>query len=246
MRVQYDITTKCNLSCEICYIDGEEGSITAEKIAADLKTHPSDAVINIGGGEPFQHPELEEIIRNVLGHGNKIQIATNATDVPDWFYLLPEKDKVVVQASLLAATREKYVEICGKDCFEDAISNIKKISESYSVFINTPLYKGNIEEVQGLIRLSQSLDIPIHFSLVIPKGRAKNVQLLDRDDIERLRSFLYPYIAVFDISANFMTEVTHCPILALHYPLIYSGNCNHNSLYIGPNNEVRKCVFGGV
>lgn len=249
-KVQYDITTECNLDCDICYMALESTELVPEFIRADIQTHSPSTLITIGGGEPFLHNKLEEIITGILDHGNPIHLSTNATLIPNWFYQIEEekRKKIIVQASLLAATRQKYSEICGQDYLDIAIRNISKLKNYYRTFIHSPIYRKNLGEVSNLIRLSQSLDIPLHLDLVIPIGRAKNVSLLNENDIQNLRDLLFPYNALGIVSTGILNSECICPILSKYYPFRLSSERKcpaDNRLYIDPAGKIKNCVFGG-
>ena len=64
-----EITNKCNLHCPLCYADAGEGSfLPLETIIAmmDFFQESEDGqaeILQISGGEPTMHPEIESIIR---------------------------------------------------------------------------------------------------------------------------------------------------------------------------------------
>ena len=251
-KIQFDITSECNLSCEICYLVSEPAELLPETIKTQVESHSQSTTIALGGGEPFLHNKLENIINSILSHGNNIHLSTNASFIPGWFYQIASKDreKIVVQTSLLASTRETYTEICGKDYLPNVIQNTTKLKDYYSTIVHSCVYKKNRDEVKGIIDICQNIGVPLQVDLVMPIGKGKNVALLDADDIQNLQDLLLPYVALGSVTTRIIDDNCKCPMLAAYYPFKFSsdGNCpalSGNSLYFNPQGEAQKCVFRG-
>src|SRR5690349_11025818 len=71
---------RCNLSCSYCneYDDFSQPVPTAVMLRrVDRLTELGTTIITISGGEPLLHPELDEIIRHIRGHGIIATLITN-------------------------------------------------------------------------------------------------------------------------------------------------------------------------
>ncbi len=71
---------RCNLACEYCneYDDHSKPVPIAEMLRrVDLLAALGTTIITISGGEPFLHPELDDIIRRVRKHGIIAGLITN-------------------------------------------------------------------------------------------------------------------------------------------------------------------------
>lgn len=71
---------RCNLSCTYCneFDSSSEPVPTPELIhRVDLLAALGTATITISGGEPLLHPELDEIIKSIRGHGMLAGLITN-------------------------------------------------------------------------------------------------------------------------------------------------------------------------
>lgn len=67
--LSFAITNKCNLKCSFCSRDSGISQInhiepsTIEKIIDDTQKFTNIEVVNLSGGEPFLHLNLEEIFK---------------------------------------------------------------------------------------------------------------------------------------------------------------------------------------
>jgi len=80
IEAQIILIRRCNLSCTYCneFDDFSQPVATAELIhRVDLLAALGTGAITISGGEPFLHPELDEIIRRIRGHGMLAGLITN-------------------------------------------------------------------------------------------------------------------------------------------------------------------------
>lgn len=88
---------RCNLSCTYCNeFDSSSKPVPTEEMIhrVDLLAALGTATITISGGEPLLHPELDEIIKKIRGHGMLAGLITNG------YLLTPERIKRLNHAGL--------------------------------------------------------------------------------------------------------------------------------------------------
>lgn len=76
MDVAFNITRRCNKSCDYCYLNltGENLSLKdIKKIMTSVKVN----TVTLTGGEPLVHPQIEEILSFISGAGHHIHLMTN-------------------------------------------------------------------------------------------------------------------------------------------------------------------------
>ncbi|RLF66317.1 MAG: tungsten cofactor oxidoreductase radical SAM maturase [Thermoplasmata archaeon] len=91
LRVVFiELTTRCNLNCEMCFkrywkdSEGDMDERTFFKILDDLSEFPNVDVVVFGGiGEPFMHPRIMEFIQEVKSRGYRLAITTNGTFISE-------------------------------------------------------------------------------------------------------------------------------------------------------------------
>lgn len=80
--LQMNITRKCNLTCKHCHVSA--GPHRREMMSRDILTqcikaaeHPSIKTIDITGGAPEMHPDIEWLIKKMSEPGKKILLRSN-------------------------------------------------------------------------------------------------------------------------------------------------------------------------
>src|SRR5512136_715315 len=84
--VQIEITTKCNLRCEMCSRSKEQAGAVNSDMPLDLFNsivgklrYPSRHITLVGLGEPLLHPQLFPIIRSAKERGLAVSLISNFT-----------------------------------------------------------------------------------------------------------------------------------------------------------------------
>lgn len=191
-KLTIDINTSCNLECKFCYQDLDGSSLSKDDIFKIVDANPNSSIIEIGGGEPFLHSEILDIITGLREKGKKVHISTNATEIPKDFLDLDERirHETEVQISLHASNPQLYGKITGRNLFDKVIKNIGIIKPKYKALITSAIYNENFNDVPDIVNLVNELDLPIRINLVFPIGKGKNVELIGPRKIDQLRNYL--------------------------------------------------------
>jgi len=91
------VTRRCNLACTYCheFDDFSKPVPTAELVRRiDLLARLGATVITLTGGEPLLHPDLDDVIRRLRGHGIVAILVTNG------YLLTPDRIKRLNTAGL--------------------------------------------------------------------------------------------------------------------------------------------------
>ena len=73
-------TRRCNLSCTYCNeYDSHSPPVPIERLLSrvDHLARLGTSIVTISGGEPFLHPELDDLIRRIRSHGMMAGVITN-------------------------------------------------------------------------------------------------------------------------------------------------------------------------
>jgi len=180
-----DITGKCNLECRFCY-QTSIGELSTEQVMQHINANPDFNSVEIGGGEPFMHPELFEILRKINDSGKTINVSTNATCVSNEFLNLESiiREKITLQVSLQAGNSESYEHVTGSNFFDLVLGNIGRLKEKYQTVISSSIYADNFDTVREILSLAYGFNVPARINLVFPKGRGKDVKLLDGRQVD--------------------------------------------------------------
>ena len=83
--ISWNLTTRCNLRCEHCYIDasvampGELSTDEALRVVDEIAQVNAESILILTGGEPLLRPDLDEIVALAAGHGLVVVLGTNGT-----------------------------------------------------------------------------------------------------------------------------------------------------------------------
>ena len=125
----YDITSKCNSDCPICFQKGNSfRDISIEELEKSLK-NVKGKEIRLLGGEPTLHPDLCEMIKVIHESGNSAYFATNGIVlskdkrlVADLFEL-QKSGKLMINISMNGGLSEKITELLhGKNELPEKLS----------------------------------------------------------------------------------------------------------------------------
>jgi len=196
-KLYVEITTFCNLSCEMCVQrvwDERPGAMSVETFAAlmeQVRDLPEPPVIHLGGyGEPMVHPDFIEIVRLAKATGAQVDVTTNG------MMLTPERsqalialdlDKLVVSVDGL--TPDSYSDVRVNGDLNRVIRNLRYLHQlriRKSGRHGKPLFaiafvamKSNIHELPELSRLASYIGAwEIKVSNVVPHTREMEAEIL--------------------------------------------------------------------
>ncbi len=102
LEYQIDITYRCNLSCNTCFLRRQDhpmsgaDDMSLEDLHRILKKAEGAVAVLLGGGEPLLHPDIGRMIRIIVNRGFYCALSTNGL-------LLSERGEEIVQAGLHSA-----------------------------------------------------------------------------------------------------------------------------------------------
>lgn len=243
-----DINGECNLNCEFCY-QGLDGNILNNSQIFDIMREKMDFdVVELGGGEPFLHKELDMIIANLIKLNKKINISTNAAFIPKAILNLEKslRNNVTMQISLHASNKDAYESIAGYDYFDNVLKNTGILKQLYKSSFNAVIYNKNFNQVKDILSIAYGLGMPIRVSPVMPVGRGRNIEKLSEEQINLLKgALLLEKINGKEIYSP-LIERTNCPALNESYGISGAEPCSlklGKKEYINQKGETFGCEF---
>ena len=133
---------RCNLACTYCneFDDFSKPVDLAEMFRRiDRLAEMGTAVITISGGEPLLHPELDQIIARMRGHGILTGIITNG------YLLTAERIERLNRAGL------EYLQISIDNAMPDEVSmkSLKVLDQKLKLLADHAVFQVNINSVLG-------------------------------------------------------------------------------------------------
>jgi molybdenum cofactor biosynthesis enzyme MoaA len=221
--------------------------LTQEQIFEIVRANSKFKSVELGGGEPFLHPNIFGILSQLQSIGKKAHVATNAVALPEGLFSLENKVKqnTQMQVSLHASNTQLYKKITGHDYFDQVIKNVTALNKEFQTTFSSAIYHENLEDVPNLVSLANNLQVPIRFNLVFPIGRGKTVGLLSPREVDQLRGYLLVQkILRSNLIDSPLTRVNNCGAVQSAYGIKKCGICpadNGDKLYISPSGKRYSC-----
>lgn len=133
------------------------------------------------GGEPFLREDFREIYSSLRNLGLCVSVNTNASLISDSdIEFLCEERPESLNITLYGASNETYKKLCGTGkVFDKVIENIRKLKErDIPIRLNVSLTKDNISDLEEIVRIGNSLDIPLKITsyMFSPVRKAEGCQ----------------------------------------------------------------------
>jgi len=246
----FHILTRCNLSCNHCYINPEQHGkdtlplSTIEAWLGAFAEKAEAANVIFLGGEPTLHPDLSLAVQKAKALGfQSITIDTNGYLFHDILSKIDPRDLDYISFSLDGASKETNDRIRGKGAYDACLAGIRKaVAGNFSTSLIYTVSRLNIHELERMPALLADLKIKRFFIQVIGI-RGKSVQSgTDQDNLQLSRSqWIDSVPEVAGKIARLGIEVTYPRVfLSLDEPFECAGQVADN-YFIFPNGRVYQC-----
>jgi radical SAM protein with 4Fe4S-binding SPASM domain len=166
--VSWNLTYRCNLACEHCYLDAggkpqvhddafaDRSELTTEqcfKVADDIATFAPEAVTILTGGEPLLRRDILEIVRHANSRGLWVVVGTNGVKItPTLAALLKHEGVRGLSLSLDALDpdrHDRFRRVTG--AWKNTVEGARILTEAGLPFIvQTTVGSHNVDELEAL------------------------------------------------------------------------------------------------
>lgn len=182
------MTTGCNLFCQHCWITPTfiKGKplpgqfIQLNDLKKGVREGKTLGLNNakFTGGEPLLHPQFREVLDYLSEEGLKLTMETNATLIDKELakYMKENSNLWFISTSLDSHREDFHDQFRGlKGAFRKTIKGIEHlVNADYKPQIIMSPHKGNIEDVEEVIKLAVSMGVgSVKFNPVTPTGRGE-------------------------------------------------------------------------
>lgn len=245
----FELTPVCNMDCKMCYV---RMSRSAQEAIAPLKgasqwlalaQEAKDAgmlYLLITGGEPFLHPQFQEILEGLHKMGFLITINSNGTMIDEsviaWLKNCPP---VRINISLYGASNETYANLCGNPMgFTQTVNAIRLLQQAgISVKLNCSLTPYNAKDLPEMAAFSKQNNLILQVATYMFPPVRKDGRLTGTNDRFSPEDAAY-YMAYADYltlgKERFLAQEGQLP-----EPLEAEGNCEGD----GVRCRAGKCSF---
>lgn len=164
-HLRISVTTRCNLNCIYCHMEGEKPSgdeMSVDEIARICKAFYDLGVqkVKITGGEPLLRKDIIEIVQEMPPFKD-ISIVTNGTLLSKLAYELKEAGLHRINVSLDTLKEERYRFITGKNMLKNVIDGIHSAydAELFPIKLNMVVLRGiNDDEIEDLLEFASNFN----------------------------------------------------------------------------------------
>lgn len=205
MRIYFELTRRCNLSCKSCFNDSHHplaNELSTQEIFDVLEQlHQAGTFeIRLTGGEPTEHPDFQHIVDFAAQRGFYLSLGTNGVysdEKRSWIYD-SGIDWFIVSLDGNEITNNK---IRGTDTYQQVIQTLRELSQrpQLRVRLNMVIARHNVDTLVELASLADEYGVEsLNLIPLRPYGRSTRTMLADMFDqhdfyafikqLERLRS----------------------------------------------------------
>ncbi len=141
----------CNLECGGCGKIQYPTDILKKRMTPqecwDAAEECGAPLVSIAGGEPFAHPQIQEIVEGLIARGKYIYFCTNAILLERNIHKLKPSSQLIFSIHLDGLEKTHDDAVCRDGVFKTAISAIRKAkSLGFNVMTNTTVFEGKDSE----------------------------------------------------------------------------------------------------
>ncbi len=252
----------CNMNCDMCYVRlsreemEKKGRLRSAAEWLEVARQMQGAgvlFLLLTGGEPFLYPEFRELYLELLKMGFILTINTNATLIDeDLAQFLGEHKPRRVNVTLYGADEEAYTNLCHyPGGFDKTIRGIQLLQQNHvDVKINGSLTRDNQNDIERMIDIGQSMNIPVTIdTYMVPGTRERSLpyNMQSRVDPEtaasiRIRALKKQMgLEKFEqYKRDMLADIYHGPAVRGKQMSCQAGSC---SFTINWQGEIRPCVI---
>lgn len=196
--VAWNLTKRCNLSCDHCYISAGPWQPTDGELTLDEVKRITDEILEINpgpmfvltGGEPLLRKDLEEIADYASSRGATVVVGTNGTGLTEARIRSLQKAGVTgVAVSIDSLNAERHNAFRhGSSALEQTTAAIERLRDARMDFIvQTSVTADNKHEVAKLARWSMEKGaVSFNLYFLVETGRGQKMRELPASDNEAI------------------------------------------------------------
>ncbi len=197
--VHIDLTYRCDLDCEHCYLDrkGDWPELRTEELLDLIDQAAALGVMQLtwSGGEPFARPDFEQLVEHASRHGISNRIKTHAGNVtPERAAWLASQSVSRVEVSVYSlsqAVHDAVTRVPGS--LQATLSGIASMRRAgVAVTVAWVATRGGVDEALDLHKYFDAMGCFVSFGVGIQpdNGNTQDLDSLDLGDAELVRAFV--------------------------------------------------------
>lgn len=227
------LTSDCDLACAHCYRPSEVRHLSPAAVRSVVEELGDIAAVNLGTGESIRHPQLDEILDDLLDRRLRVSLVSNGATV-----LALPVEKLArlaeVEVSIDFPERAAMDEFRGAGTFDRARRALARAaSAGVRTTVLAVLMRRNHRELGALARLAASLGAPLRVNVYQP--------VHSREFLPTWDEF---WFAVEELARETTILGISEPVIAAVAGTPLRGTpCGIASVRVTPTGERRACVY---
>jgi hopanoid biosynthesis associated radical SAM protein HpnH len=145
LLVELEPLFACNLSCAGCGKIQEPASLLKQRMpveeAVGAIEESGAPMVSIAGGEPLMHPQIDEIVRQLLDRGKIVFLCTNAVLLPKHLHKFKPHKNFSWMVHIDGLRERHDASVCKDGVFDQAVVAIKQAQQAgFRVMTNTTFF----------------------------------------------------------------------------------------------------------
>lgn len=268
--ISWNITKRCNLRCEHCYIEAGpirdkselDGELTTQecfKVVDQITEVNPNALLILTGGEPFLRPDVFEIARYAGDRGLWVVVGTNGVLIDEG--LLDRVEAASIKGislsldALDAERHDRFRRVTG--AFENTVRGARLMAARDMPFlIQTTVVRQNAADLEAIAERAHTLGARVfNVYFLVSTGRGSYVTDITPEDYESIMHRLY------DLQRHFRGRMLVNSKCAPHFQRVLyqrepdsemrksyasgAGGCPAGTHYCGirPNGDMTPCPY---
>lgn len=253
----FELTPRCNFNCRMCYVHlldkdiPKYGKELSAKQWIDLANQAKKAGTTwlcITGGEPFLHPEFEEIYKELAKMGFFITLQTNGSLIVQYKELLENYPPHCIKITLYGISDETYQKVCGiQNGFTKVNQGIQLLKQMHiPIQLVSTIINQNVNELKKIAfyayinKISWVFTGGIKSSLRGIKTSVDNLIVQENNDKSLKEKIKYLINNPINIERK---PCTLCKDYRLGYWITWDGNMRFCSFLNEPMNPIKNKSF---
>ncbi len=262
--VSWNITSRCNLNCQHCYIDangretGTGDELSTEKaleIVSEIAEVNPGAVLILTGGEPLARPDLYDIIQKASGLGMMVVLGTNGVLLtPDVAVKLREAGLSGVGVSVDSLNPLRHDNFRGKPgALRAAMDGLTAARDAgLSIQVQTTPTSENLQEIPLIAEWVHMLGAKVfNLFFLVCTGRGETMSDIRPEEYEKVLKWAaderdsFPGMMVRPKCAPHFKRILHEENPENHLLKTYIAACRAGTHYcrIDPTGNVTPCPY---
>ena len=262
--VSWNITSRCNLSCDHCYLDaggresGGEAELSTEqalKLIGQIAEVNSGAVLILTGGEPMARPDLYDLCREASSKGLMVALGTNGTMLTKQkAEKLKEAGVTGVGISIDSLKPERHDSFRGlKGALKSSMDGLLAAKEAgIGIQVQTTPTKDNLDEIPLIAEWAHRMGARVfNLFFLVCTGRGETMTDITPDEYERVLKWAadekdsFPGMMIRPKCAPHFKRILHQENPDNHLLKTYIAACRAGSQYcrVTPEGKVTPCPY---